>query len=369
MFLTKHKKVASDSAIMDTLRKSVQEYLASASSPINVEQVTFIVTSLAAGDAFDVAVNNIVCDRSDTASREQLVLDIVATFGTWVAHSLGRATDVYEYAAYSKSTAVAGAIEKFIPMGYEPSASHGRNLTKALSAIIYHKPDSGVINRFVARTYTLGNPCLNYFIVAGVWGLATTNRLANIDLISDDIVFHSQTIEAFDLLDIARVDANKAVDKLLTLVKLNPKIVIKLCNQAFWLDEYNFTKLRRAAELAATNKAGIDRFEYELKHLQRLINANYKAYHIEAVRSLTLSHVRHISTMAGLELEPNNTAKETKIRSILKTMNLDGDSDQLVLEALNCAKNGNLDKFWAVMQARISGDAAWAQQLSELRLG
>jgi hypothetical protein len=86
----------------------------------------------------------------------------------------------------------------------------------------------------------------------------------------------------------------------------------------------------------------------------------------ERVGDLTLGQVRRICAISGIKVDPENRSEETAIRATLKSMGFAGDADRLIPEALRCAENGLLDNFWAIMQARLEGDASWSSQLREL---
>lgn len=348
--------VMDEKTVINTLRNYVAN--ATVAQSVTVKHVTAIVNSITRGEPYNKLAKKMSAELSGNGA---FITDIIAVLGTWLAHSLGKSNAVYPYAEVCDPGLTD---EKRIPLGYAPTESNKRDLAKALSAIIYHAPNTDTMERFVARTYTGSKRQMSYSIVSGVWGLCTAKRLHNVRLISADPVFLTQVIEAFDLLDIAREDAVGGV-KALTR-ESDVKDVLKQCDKANWLDEYNFNKLRAAAELQSMNDAGKQRFEYELASFVTRVEYNLKKYNPLKVADLTLPQVRKISLLAGLPLEQTNKAEETEIRKALKNMSLDSDRDLLVPQALLCANKGCLDAFWMIMKSRINGNSSWLADLSNL---
>lgn len=348
--------VMNEKMIVDNLRNYVAS--AAVTQSITVKHVTIVVNSVIHGEPYSKLVKKMSTKLTGTDAS---ITDIVAVLGTWLAHSLGKSDLVYPYAEDCGPGSVDG---KRIPLGYAPTTTNKRDLAKALSAIIYHAPDTNTLERFVARTYTGSRREMSYSIVSGVWGLCTAERLHNVRLISADPVFLTQVIEAFDIMDVAREVAVNSVKSLTRESDVSD--VLKQCDKANWLDEHNFNKLRASAEMQSVNEAGKQRFEYELESFVTRMEYNMKKYNPLKVADLTLAQVRKISLLAGLALEQANKAEETEIRKVLKDMNLDSDTDLLVPQALLCANKGNLDAFWAIMKSRINGNGSWLSDLSDL---
>lgn len=348
--------VTDEKTVINNLRHYVAN--AAAAQSVTVKHVTTVVNSINNGEPYSKLAKRMSAELS---INEEFITDIVAVLGTWLAHSLGKSNAVYPYAEVCDPCPTG---EKRIPFGYAPTESNKRDLAKALSAIIYHAPDTDTLERFVSRTYTGSKRQMSYSIVSGVWGLCVVGRLHNVRLISADAVFLAQVIEAFDLLDIAREDAVNGVQSLTR--ESNVADVMRQCAKASWLDTHNFNKLRTAAELQSANDAGKQRFEYELASFVARVEFNTKKYNPLKVADLTLPQVREISLLAGLPLEQTNKAEETEIRKTLKSMNLDSDMDLLVPQALICADKGNLDAFWTIMDSRINGNSSWLADLSDL---
>jgi len=373
---TNTPRSTSDRDLIEELRARVKRRKANQPVRPTVEQVAAIVSDLA--DTVALSDTAARMRQGSTKAGERLVLDVVATFGTWLAHSVGRADVTSSYASEETTPvqtelfpAPAKAKKRrknhvVIPDGYEPSGPHKRDVDKALCTIVAHRPDAEVIARFVARTYTTRQSHLGYPVVAGVWGFARHGRLASIDLVSDDIVFQTQVLEGFDVLDVGREDAGKAVEKIVADENVSPKDVLKACDRAFWLDEQTFATLRKIAERAKKDPTENPRLRREIGLLRRKVAAHPGRYHPSQVSDLTLGQVRRICEINGIRVEPENRAEETEIRNTLKSMGFSVDADRLVPEALRCADSGTLDAFWEIMHARAEGDPDWSRQLQEL---
>jgi len=365
----------SDRDIVEALRSRVKRRKANQPARPTVEQVGVIVDDLRNGET--LAATGAKMKQGSVKAGQRLVLDVVATFGTWLAHSVGRAEVTSSYAVNEESSTQLGLFpgtkpakrrknHVVIPNGYEPSGPHKRDVNKALATIVVHKPDREVIARFVARTYTTRQSHLGYPVVAGVWGFARHGRLGTIDLVSDDLVFQMQVIEAFDILDVGREDAIKAVEKLLKGTDVTPKEALKACDRAFWLDEQGFGLLRKVAELAKKNPTETSRLSREIGLLRRKVELHPERYRPSQVSDLTLGQVHRICEINGIRIESESRAEEIEIRNTLKTLGFTGDADRLVPEALRCADSGTLDTFWEIMHARAEGDPDWSRQLQEL---
>lgn len=356
MHIVNNSNTFNESASIGTLRTYVVNALNSSGSGVTVEDVICVSESITSKESYqDLSLRM----SAQLANNATFITDIVATFGTWLAHSLGKSDTVYPYAETCGTNT-----STCIPSGYMPTDGNKRDLSKALSAILYHAPECGVVERFVARTYTNTSRPLTYAIVSGVWGMCVHGRLDNIKLVSGDLVFLRQVVDAFDLLDIARTDAITGVGQITT--ESDARDVLKQCDMSYWLDEHNFARLRGAAEISDVNDAGAKRFQYELDSFVTRVSSNHKKYNPASVGELTLAQIRRISALSGLPLEQSNKVEETEIRKILKNMNLDRDLDMLVPQALLCAQDGKLDKFWTIMSSRVNGNNDWFANLSDL---
>jgi hypothetical protein len=338
-----------------------------------VADVTTIVT-----DLLNVVPLEETAAKMPRPNRDQqvkMVLDTIGTFGTWLTHSVGASgadmAFVKDEPQLTLFQTVTTAVQQLkpsrrkpsnpvrIPMGYEPSADHKRDVTRALAAIVMAAPGADVIARFVARTYRTRSGGLTYPLVAGVWMFAIRARLDKVDQVSNDTVFHSQVVAAYDLLDVARLDAIEALERLAG-GSLKPAAARKAIAKSRWLAE---SELNRIEQLLDTD---FDAYTRAVEQLGRRLKVEPGRYRPASIAALSAGQVQRICAASGLKVENDRISEEAEIRSKLRQMGLSVDSDRLVPEALRALERGSLDAFWEIMQARLDGDTTWGEQLQEL---
>jgi len=314
--------------------------------------------------------------RSSKDQKIKMVLDTIGTFGTWLTHSIGASgADVAfardESTHPSPSTVSTVAVSNVapsrrkkpnavkIPIGYEPTAWHKRDVTRALAAIVTAAPNADVVARFVARTYRTRSATLTYPLVAGVWMFAIKGRLNKIDQVSDDVVFHSQVVAAYDLLDVARLDGIEAIERLAGGT-LKPAAARKAIEKCRWLAEAEINRIEQLLEQDTTA------YTRAVSQLKRRLSVDAGSYYPLSISALSAGQVQRICASAGLKIENDRVSEEVEIRSRLRQLGISVDSDRLVPEALRCLERGSLDAFWDIMQARLDGDNTWGEQLQEL---
>lgn len=341
-----------------------------AESPIKptLEQVSLVVSHLYRGTSLSDTAAALNLDES--IDGEKFTLDIISTYGTWLAHSNGATGAVIDWAGSDTTgqaclfdTSGAPIVEG--PKGYHPSEAHRRDVTKAMAAVVAAGQNPDVISRFVARTYATRQVRMSYPIIAGVWGFAVMNRLGTLARVSQDATFVTLAVEAYDLLDVARADGVSALQDLLTVDPADTDTVKRLATKADWIAERQMRAVYRAAERANDDAFAAARLARELGYLQ----AAFAAGSLPApagVRHLTLGQVQRITASHGIAIEAKNREEETVIRAELKKMGFATDTDMLLSQALTCAENGTIDRFWEILQARASGDPSWSDDLADL---
>lgn len=356
-----------DRAAVEKLRNSVATSQAAETRKPTVEQVKHIIDELRTCQPLATTASGL--DIGSAYESERFVLDVVATFGTWLSHSLGKATVDVVYQDHETQPTLFHIADNEdvvkIPVGYEPWAAHQRDVTRALSAILHHRPEDEVIARYVSRTYGARQTALSYPLVSGVWGFTVRNRLSTIHLVSDDPVFQAQAVEAFDLLDVARSDAVSAIMRLVS-EDLEPVTALREAEKAYWLAESELRATIGALELLIAGKAPVEAAQRAIGTLRRHVKALPDRYLPNEVKYLTLGQVQRICVANGLKVSSETRSEEAEIRATLKEMGLSADADRLVPQALRCVEHGELDSFWTVMQNRIEGDLTWGEQLDGL---
>jgi hypothetical protein len=340
-----------DRSAIERLRSDVKRRSTEEAARPGVAEVSTIVDDL--NKVVPLSVTAAKMPRGSEAEQVKMVLDVVATFGTWLTHSQG--PSVVSNLQQIQIT--------YIPNGYEPTAPHRRDVTKALTAIVLSKPNADVIARFVSRTYRSRSGSLTYALVAGVWMFAKSGRLERIDKVSSDAVFHNQVVAAYDLLDIALIDAIAGVEFLASQpdAELDLSEILLACGKSRWLAERKVNRLERVAQMGS-----VGQLREELRAFARSVRSDYDTYHPGSISVLNAGQVMRICIAAGIKVEDDTRNDEVEIRSRLRALGLSIDADRLVPEALRAIQRGQSDAFWAIMQSRVDGDTTWADQLEEL---
>ena len=347
-----------DREVVESLRRVVAERKASIQEPPTVKQVSTVVRCVRQG-------RTLAFTAVKSGLSQEAVLDVVSEFGTWLVHSLRPTVQrpSWQLSLFETgSETMAG-----VPLGgFEPWAPHRRDIANALAAIAATDPGTETVSRFVSRTYAPRTATLTYPLIVGVWGQVIRDRLAGIELVSEDLAFLGLAVDAYDLLDVARADGVSAVWTLANASSDNLDEVVSAAAIGGWLAEGPMRSIARAAELARSNTAAKARLDKELSHFAAAVYARPEDFLPEGVRHLTLGHVQRICTASGVRIETENRREEAEIRAVLRDMGLAADADLLVRDAVRLAEAGQLDEFWEVMATRVDGDPSWVEQLAAL---
>jgi hypothetical protein len=358
-----------DRSVIDQLRTRASHQLTELESTRpTVARVTTIVSDLIAGRTLDQTAA-----KMGQPSRElnvNLVLGVIARYGTWLTHTL-EVNEVEPVYAADLGPKTKPPVDKIvIPLGYEPANNGGRDIARALAAVVANKPNAEITARFVDRTYRIRSSSLTYHMVTSVWGFASRGRIPRIQKVSDDPTFHMEIAAAYDLLDVARSDAQKAIEQLLSI--RNPldqeKIGLVRDNllKCRWVHEGEISRLLRTAETSLLRAASVPLLERELDALRVRAEEPGSPWNIRSVGALNAGQVRRIAAVAGLTVDPVTKSNESSIRATLRSMGLSSDADKLVPEALRASDRNLLEEFWNVLQSRLEGDVTWSEQLEEL---
>ena len=361
-------KAKSDDAIISDLRKKLSAASQVTTYTPDAEMVTTITCDLIARTPLKETIKKLKIKKNKDS--EKLILDIIATFGTWLTHSEGKSNELEQMELFD-SLPESNKQVPIVPLGYEPKSSHKRDIVKALNRIVSSNPSQEVIARFVARTYKVRSASLDHAVVAGVWGFATRNRLDKIYLVSEDKVFLSQVIAAYELIKFAMLTAQEKKNRLVKISKSDKLPLNKLSDLALsltWLSEYEFGQLVSSIELAKVDSNATFALANQLKKLVKRIEEMPEVFNPIGIHSLTAGQIKRISAAAGLVVDhnPDQRSIEFEIRQSLKKLGLANDSDLLLPEAIRSSEKGRLDDFWSVMQNRAEGDLTWAEQLQEI---
>jgi hypothetical protein len=432
-----------------------------------LEQLTGVVVGLRKGYS---SLSEIA---TETGLTQDEVLRVVAELGSWLAKSLGgakyetgnavdtQAPQLFQYVTPTpprnrskKAQAAAQAAPPparrkrrsrkteviLIPPGFEPTASHGRDVSNSLAAIVKHNPSADVLTRFLSRTYTVTPQVLSYPIVTVVWLFAKLGRLGTVDTAAetelitqvdeakralrqakttltqakregrsnpdaaaakvrlqahyDDLcnqlesyrlrhisslidptnkergssqrVLAGILVEAYDLLEVARLDAIAGIETLVTATAELDELATA-CAKAAVLDEATLRQVSRKIAAAQTRPQARSVLDRELRFFARNVAARPNYFRPETVGSLTEAQVRKIATRAGLAVDDDAETRscEHKVRAQLRELGFESDADRLVPIGVRATQAGMDKKFWSILDARRNGDATWVTALED----
>jgi hypothetical protein len=319
------------------------------------KDVNKIVKDLVQGKTLTSTIKKI--NGSNNEQKKEYIINVIAKFGTWVTHSL----DLSNTETSNKNKKSFNVIK--IPKGYEPELNNGRDITRAISAIVSNNPGNEAIARFVDRTYRLRNPSISLNTLNSICCFSNQGRIFNISKVSDDPVFVQNIVLSYNLLYNGIKDAEKSLNKLTTLANdtsKNYKKIYTILLSVIWLKESSILRFLSHKDRNSTNKTIQSEFNFLLKILFAELN------NINNIGQLNSGQIRRLAASKGISVDLVSRENETQIRSVLKNMGLGSDVDKLVPDALRAEEMDRLDDFWNIIQLRIDGDVSWSEQLEDL---
>ena len=319
------------------------------------KDVNKIVKDLVQGKTLTSTIKKI--NGSNNEQKKEYIINVIAKFGTWVTHSL----DLSNTETSNKNKKSFNVIK--IPKGYEPELNNGRDITRAISAIVSNNPGNEAIARFVDRTYRLRNPSISLNTLNSICCFSNQGRIFNISKVSDDPVFVQNIVLSYNLLYNGIKDAEKSLNKLSTLANdtsKNYKKIYTILLSVIWLKESSILRFLSHKDRNSTNKTIQSEFNFLLKILFAELN------NINNIGQLNSGQIRRLAASKGISVDLVSRENETQIRSVLKNMGLGSDVDKLVPDALRAEEMDRLDDFWNIIQLRIDGYVSWSEQLEDL---
>ena len=319
------------------------------------KDVNKIVKDLVQGKTLTSTIKKI--NGTNNEQKKEYIINVIAKFGTWVTHSL----DLSNTETSNKNKKSFNVIK--IPKGYEPELNNGRDITRAISAIVSNNPGNEAIARFVDRTYRLRNPSISLNTLNSICCFSNQGRIYNISKVSDDPVFVQNIVLSYNLLYNGIKDAEKSLNKLTTLANdtsKNYKKIYTILLSVIWLKESSILRFLSHKDRNSTNKTIQSEFNFLLKILFAELN------NINNIGQLNSGQIRRLAASKGISVDLVSRENETQIRSVLKNMGLGSDVDKLVPDALRAEEMDRLDDFWNIIQLRIDGDVSWSEQLEDL---
>lgn len=263
--------------------------------------------------------------------------------------------------------AQAEANKVIVPAGFERKAFHKRDVAKALAAIVVADPDDDTIGRFIARKYQAQAKVLTFPHLTELWFFAKMGRLDEYDRINPkNPVFAELSVEAYDLLDVARRDAVAGIEVLAKGDVKDLPALREACQKSLWLAEGEVRRIAKLVETTMTRPSSERLLERELSFFAQRVARETERYKPAALADLNLGHLTRIALNAGLEVDNDDRSDEAEIREALKKLGFHTDLDRLVPAGVKAARAGRRDEFFEVMSARKGGNNEWHLLLDEL---
>lgn len=268
-----------------------------------------------------------------------------------------------------------------LPYGYDRDGDHGRDVHKSLAAVLAQPVADAEIIRFVSRTYTVPTMVLHpdhvrlfhWFVTHDLTPLLL--QLVGKEVNDDGQVVAAaepevyaplakMLVAAYDLLEVARLDAMRAMARLVRGEVLAPGAVRDALVAARWLAPGPIGKLLQLTErvlgdpdnerLARMFPSAVDTFRHTVRTAP-------DAFVVRHVGQMNEAHVQQVLTLAGMNVdETEEKAVRAELRARLVDMGLLHDLEIDLPEALRAWHAGRLEEFFASRQARVDGDPDWA---------
>lgn len=307
--------------------------------------------------------------------RKDKALDLLIEYGTWVSKTRKKRPEIpYVFAADREQLQLFAAPTKqmldgapkgalVVPDGYEVlkarSGKQRRNGLSSILTLLYYRPGPDESSRYLHIERRKRERQVSFDMAAAVWGFASRGRLSDMITVGGDSSFLHLAVEAYELLDVYREDAVRALVKILDEGRKSPEAIPELATRCYWLAEGPVRRVAKAA--SGGNEATL---RYEIDSLAQRVRSHSVAIP-SCVGMLQAGQVRRIAHVSGLLDESPTHQEKREIRSRLRKMGFANDADRLVSDGISALRSGNLDLFWEAMEARADGDMAWSDILSQ----
>lgn len=335
---------------------------------VSIAIVDRIVLGVRSGEPLDATATCVGLEPSQ-------VIDIVAALGTWLIHvykvAIGK--DDYDLAVQQHQPTLFRVHQDdiLVPLGYEKSATQPRDIARSVAAILKHEPDNAEVQRWVDRNYPTTTGVLTVGDVFSAWRWSQLALLEKIDLVSHSIAFAQICVAAFDLLDVAILDAREGARSIVEIEsrlrhRLDLDSLERAVTKLAWANEARVAKTTSLLEGA---RAGSRELEESLQRDLRLLAAELCAtrlWGVKHISSLREGQVLRIVERAGLVPQRDTRSALREVRRALIARGLRKDLDVLLADATSALGAGLEDQFWSAVEARLSGDPQWRSDFQEL---
>jgi len=174
-------------------------------------------------------------------------------------------------------------------------------------------------------------------------------------------------VEAYDLLEVARLDAIAGVDTLISGTT-DLDALSDACAKAAVLDEGTLRQVARRIDAARLRPEARPILARELRYFAKNVEARPNYFRPATIGSLSEAQVRKIAIRAGLSVDDDTETRrlEHKVRTQLRGIGFESDADRLVPLGVRATESGQADEFWAILNSRIAGDPHWVSALEQL---
>lgn len=262
---------------------------------IGREQVVRVLESVRAGQSLaDVATG--------THLTEARVLDVVAGIGSRLSqiNKRGPKAEAIVYASDGAPLPMTQSrLVAVIPSGFEPSAPHGRNVTRALAAVLVADPASAErpIDRFLTATQPTCLPVEYTHLVH--WHFLAQRGPHSLDSEPFDVDVTDAFIRAWDLLAAEIVAAVGALARLV-ISRLTVAELATAADTARWLAPDIALMAETATAVEAGDTTAAARLPRMLVNLRRSVASAPARFTPRSLADLTRDQLRLIAARHGM---------------------------------------------------------------------
>lgn len=270
-----------------------------------------------------------------------------------------------------------------LPAGYDRDAAHGRDVHASLAAVLAQPATDAEIMRFVDRTYSVPTMTLEadhvrlfHWLVSHRLGHKLAELAGKRVAVRDgravlepagkaNVALARVMASAYDLLEVARLDAVRALKKVvLGQTEDNADLRAALVT-ARWLAPGPIGRLLRLVEraIAAPDNPHLAQLvPAQVASFSRTVATNVDAFVVRSVEQMSQAHLTQVLAHSGLVTdEGEEKAAAAELRNRLIDLGLRNDLDRELPEALRAWRSGRLEEFFASRAARAEGDPEWAR--------
>lgn len=352
-------------------------------TPVSCQQLTTLVKML---DEAWYGPENIARVTGLSAAE---VLTLIGELGTWLgtkgtgrqqAAATSTADAAPVEALIARTRAGADQLSLFaqhqdglviVPAGFEAKATK-RELDKSIWQIVQNKPDEALLRRFLLRRYHRIHQVLTFPVVAAVHRIAQLGRLGEIDKLASNGKWVNPElarvlVEAYDLLDVARIDAVAAIDTMVALAEapvIDRTALKGAMSRARFLAEADVVRVSRAVELEAAGTE-VDAVRPALVRLAARVGDAPWSYRPADIAELNDGQVQRICAAAGLDLEAPAFQVEDSVRTWIVDAGFELEVDLLLPDGVRATQAGLGEVFQDALRRRAEEQLDWADELNE----